>query len=301
MTIYVQRHEHGWEPDNLQERLDTYAHRRLPNSLDYVTIKPDNLSLLLRTAISYAGFISVLQPTSLELYRALRIATWTSECIFTLADPSVANSYDLHVGEGQPFSFPQTGPTGYSSCHTWETGYYLAFACREKQVLDSLVSRSTDIVRQSSLNSNEYSYLMVDALKSFYNSGCEDSYQPDTSTEDTINKLTAAIEATDPNQIMELTIDATLNLAVPEMEMILRLIEGDGQAFNASLAKALELHKKHYSSDEQMSGDPRGFIAIAPLGIACYAYDAGFPIEVESEYIPKYILERQYLPTKKAS
>jgi hypothetical protein len=159
MTIYVQRHEHGWEPDNLQERLDTYANRRLPNSLTNVTIKPDNLSSLMNSAVDYAGYVSVLQPTSSELYRALRIATWTTECIFTLADPSVANSYDLHVGEGEPFSFPQTGPTGYSSCHTWETGYYLAFACREKQVLDSLVSRSTDIVRQSSLNSTEYSYL----------------------------------------------------------------------------------------------------------------------------------------------
>jgi Immunity protein 49 len=83
--------------------------------------------------------------------------------------------------------------------------------------------------------------------------------------------------------------------------MILRIIEGDAQAFNESLAKALELHKKHYSSDERMSGDPRGFIAIAPLGITCYAYDAGFPIEVESDYIPKYIVERQYLPNRKAS
>lgn len=300
MTVYIARHEHGWPPSLLKKQLDSYE-EDLEDALSSVTIKSDNISSVLNSAIDYAGYISVLEPNSSELYRALRIASWAAECIFSLADLSITFSYDLHVGEGKPFSFPQTGSTGYSNCGTWETGYYLAFACREKQVLDSLDTRPTDIARQSSLICNEYSYLMIDALKSFYNSGCQDSNQPSTSTEETIDKLTNALRATDPNEIIEETIDATLNLSVPEIEMIIRLIEGDSQAFNKALVKALELHKKHFSSDEQMSGDPRGFIAIAPLGIASYAYDAGFPIEVESEYIPKYILERQFLGHRKAS
>jgi hypothetical protein len=50
-----------------------------------------------------------------------------------------------------------------------------------------------------------------------------------------------------------------------------------------------------------MSGNPLGFIAIGLLGIACVAYDARFPIEVELDYIPKYFVEKQYLSHKKAS
>jgi Immunity protein 49 len=290
--MYITRHEHGWKLPVLQEELN-YFQEDLQDALVKVTKKPSNLGSLLSTAITYTGYLSVLTPTSTELKRTLSIAAKTAMSIFNLADLSITTEYDLDVGEGPAFSLPQTGPTSYSNCHTWKMGYYLALACREKYVLDSLVTNSTDIARQSSLISNEYSYLMIDALKSFYN--------PETQIEEVITKLTDALRATDPNEIIEQTIDATLNLSVPEMEMIFRILEGDSEAFNKALEKTLNLHKKHWSSDEQMSGDPRGFIAIAPLGITCYAYDAGFPIEVESDYIPKYIIERQYLSNRKAS
>jgi hypothetical protein len=300
--MYIERHEHGWAPDEIQKRLNFYK-EDLQDALNYVTKKPDNLSSLMRSALNYAGYLSVLEPNSAQLYRSLSIAANTVMSIFNLADLSITEEYDLYVGEGPAFSFPQTGPRSYSDSGRWQKGFYLAFACREKYVLESLVRKSTDIVRhpKASEGVNEYSHLIVDALKSFYNAAVEDSLEPYTTRGDTVKKLTAALKATDPSKVMESTIDGMLNLAVPEMEMIFRILEGDSEAFNASLAKALELHKKHWSSDEQMSGDPRGFIAIAPLGIACYAYDAGFPIEVESEYIPKYILEKQYRQQKKAS
>jgi hypothetical protein len=290
--MYIARHTHGWEPDILLEQLN-YSAEDLEDSLAYVTKKPENLGSLLRSAINYAGYLSVLEPNSIELKRALRIAAYTAKAIFLLADRSITEEYDLGVGEGPLFSFPQTGPTSYSNCRTWETGFYLALACREEHILDSLIAKPTEIARQSGLISNEYSYLMIDALKSLY--------EPEVPLEEVYRKLTAALDATEPSQIEELTIDAMLNLVVPAMEMIFRLLEGDSQAFNAALEKALNLHKKHFGSDEKMSGDPRGFIAIAPLGIACYAYDAGFPIEVESDYIPKCILERQFFAQKKAS
>jgi Immunity protein 49 len=291
--VYVARHKYGWKPDEIQEQLDYHTNDRLPKSLANIAKKPSNLSSLLRSAINYAGYLSVLEPSSPELKRALTIAANSAMSIFALADNSIAIEYDLWVGEGEAFSFPQTGPTSYGHSGTWQTGYYLALACREKHVLDSLVTKPTDIARQSSTIANEYEYLMIDALKSLY--------EPETPIAEVSEKLMAALRATDPDEVMEMTIDATLNIAVPEMEMIFRLLEGDSEAFNAALAKALELHKKHWSSTEQMSDDPRGFIAIAPLGIACYAYDAGFPIEVESEYIPKYILEKQFSAQQKAS
>jgi hypothetical protein len=293
--MYIARHEHGWEPKNIQERLNYYTNR-LPKSLANVTKKPDNLSSLLNVALTYAGYLSVLEPNSAQIYRALAIAANTVMSIFNLADLSITEEYDLYVGEGPAFSLPQTGSTSYSGSFNWQEGYYLAFACREKHVLDSLVRKSTDIMRQRSEGVNEYSHLMVDALKSFYSS----YYESEDLIKETSMKLRAAIDATDVDKIIPLTIDGTINFALPAMELVASLLDGNVQNFNESLADALECHKKYWSDDER-SGDPRGFIAIAPLGLACAAYDAGFPIEVESEYIPKYILERQYLPKQKAS
>ncbi|MGA5166236.1 Imm49 family immunity protein [Streptomyces lavendulocolor] len=37
------------------------------------------------------------------------------------------------------------------------------------------------------------------------------------------------------------------------------------------------------------------YLALGPLAIACLAYDAGFPIEVESEYLPKHLLTHGWL------
>jgi Immunity protein 49 len=290
--LYIERHAHGWEPNVLKEQLDHSA-EDLQYSLSRVAKKPDNLSSLLTIALRYAGYLSVLEPNSVQIYRALSIAANTISSIFSLADLSITEKYDLYVGEGPAFSFPQTGPSTYSDSVTWKEGYFLAAACREKHVLDSLVSRSTDIMRQSSDGVNEYSHLVVDALKSFYNL--------ETSIEETNEKLIAVAGATDESKIRPLTIDATINIVLPEMELISCILEGNFEHFNESLADALNCHKRHWSSDEKMSGDPRGFIAIGLLGIACFAYDKGFPIEVESEYIPKCILEKQFFAQKKAS
>jgi hypothetical protein len=290
--MFIARHDHGWEPDILSEQLD-YAAEDLQDALVKVDKKPNNIYSLLKSSIDYAGYLSVLEPNSSQLKRSLTIAAKTTRCIFSLADPSITIEYDLDVGEGPVFSFPQTGPTSYSDSTVWQKGFYLAAACREKYVLDDLTSISTEVMRQSSAIVNECEHLMVDALKSLYDI--------ETPVAETLKKLTDALKATDPDKIPEMTIDATLNITVPEIELIIRFLEGDAQAFNASLAKALECHKKLWSSNEQMAGDPRGFIVIGPLGIACYAYDAGFPIEVESEYIPKYILEKQYLAKQQAS
>jgi hypothetical protein len=299
--MYIARHEHGWNLNDLQEQLDYYA-EDLQDALAKVSKKPGNLSSLLGVAIDYAGYLSVLEPTSFELRRALRIAAYTAKCIFSLADRSIAEEYDLDVGEGPLFSFPQTGPTSYSHSGTWQKGYYLGFVCREQHVLDSLVMRSTDVARQSSTIANEYEYLMIDALKSFYAS----RYQADTrieesSDEETSQKLGAALDAADGDRIMLQTIDVTIGIALPEMGLLGSLLGGNPQRFNESLADALECHKKYWSSSEEMAGNPQGFIAIGPLGLACAAYDLGFPIEVESEYIPKYILEKQYLAKQQAS
>jgi hypothetical protein len=296
MGMYISKHEHGWSPDLLKEQFD-FGVEDLDDALLKVSKKPDNLSSLLNSAIDYAGYVSVLEPSSSELYRALNIAAHATRCIFLLADLSITEEYDLSVGEGDPFRFRQTGPTSYSNSPRWQQGFYLAAACREAPILDSLVARSTEIMLhpRASQGVDKYVHPMVDTLKSLYTNP----------TSETMAKLTVALEATDPERIradmanfseniQEEAMDYVLDIAVPEMELLLRIMEQDADKFNASLAKALELHKKHWSSKERRS-DPRGFIALAPLGLACIAHDLGIPIEVESEYIPKYILEKQFL------
>ncbi|MEU8784799.1 immunity 49 family protein [Streptomyces sp. NPDC048637] len=68
----------------------------------------------------------------------------------------------------------------------------------------------------------------------------------------------------------------------------------DHEGFNQALAEALELHKAYWSREDR-SDDIVGYLALGPLAMACLAYDAGIPIEVESEYLPIRHLHRFWL------
>ncbi|MEV7501385.1 Imm49 family immunity protein [Streptomyces sp. NPDC093018] len=53
------------------------------------------------------------------------------------------------------------------------------------------------------------------------------------------------------------------------------------------MAEALTWYKEYWTANEARSRSGEGLVALAPLAVACMAYDAGMPIEAESEYIPR--------------
>ncbi|WP_374936903.1 immunity 49 family protein [Streptomyces sp. Ru73] len=57
------------------------------------------------------------------------------------------------------------------------------------------------------------------------------------------------------------------------------------------MVDALRWHKAYWTGDEDRSMSSEGLVSLGPLAIACLARDAGFPIEVESEYLPKALLD----------
>jgi hypothetical protein len=74
-----------------------------------------------------------------------------------------------------------------------------------------------------------------------------------------------------------------------------RFLRKDHAAFNDALKEALELHKAYWTANEEREDSPAGYLALGPLAITCLAYDAGFPIEIESDYLPKHLLQRDWL------
>ncbi|UUU41316.1 immunity 49 family protein [Streptomyces sp. NBC_00162] len=57
------------------------------------------------------------------------------------------------------------------------------------------------------------------------------------------------------------------------------------------MAEALTWHKEYWAAIEARSRSGEGLVALGPLAIAGLAHDAGRPIEVGSEYLPKELLE----------
>jgi len=271
---------HAADIDDIQSDCDYYA-RLLEKSLRNVHKSPVNLGTLAGNARSYAGYLSILNPSSREMYRALRIAAYSLTGACKLASLPEGR-YEIFAGEGEPVMLP-SGVTSYSDGLSWLQGFYLAAACREAHLNDSLAQIPVECLRQSSSRVDEYMYLQIEALQSFWKREA-----------DTPQRVIEAMKATDPEQIKVGTVDAALNLAVPEIDLLFRLLENDEATFNQALVKALDWYKKHCGQKE-LKNHPHGFLALGPLGLASIAYERGINIELESDYIPKYIVQRDFI------
>lgn len=271
---------HNADVNDAQSDCDYYA-RLVKKSLNNIHKSPANLGTLASNARCYAGYISILKPNSAELYRALRIAAYALTSVCELASLPEGN-YEVFVGEREPVMLPNS-INSYSSGISWLQGFYLASAVRESHLNDKLAEIPVSILKQSSTRSDEYLYLQIEALQSFWKG------EPDTP-----EKLIAAMQATEPEQVKVGTVDAALNFAVPEIDLLFRLLENDSTAFNEALIKAVKCHKKSWSK-KSLKNNPHGFLAISLLGLASIAYDRGNSITVESDYIPKYIIEGDFL------
>ena len=106
----------------------------------------------------------------------------------------------------------------------------------------------------------------------------------------TMAKLQVAIDQTDPAVLHEDTKAGMLQIRVPEMQVFYRLICQEPGPFNEALQRAVEQHKKYWSAAKRKN-DPAGFIALGPLAFACRAHDIGLPVTVESDYLPRRLIE----------
>ena len=82
-----------------------------------------------------------------------------------------------------------------------------------------------------------------------------------------------------------------LDIVTPELEMALCILRGDGPQLSAAMTRALERHHHYYG--ETGKDHYHGQLALAPLAMACFAHDLGLVTTVDSDYAPRWIIERR--------
>ncbi|MGW2647865.1 immunity 49 family protein [Streptomyces sp. NPDC001393] len=141
-----------------------------------------------------------------------------------------------------------------------------------------------DQLRSPDGSYNEYIYHWVAALQAYW------LHRPEL-----VDELTQAFQSSHPDTARIAPRDLLQNILYPPINLFYRFLRQDAPGFNQALAEAVELHKAYWTADEDRTDDPSGMVALAPLAIACLAYDGGMPIEVESDYLPKHLLQRDWL------
>ena len=255
------------------------ALEQLAAQLDVLPANPHALDSMLSTARGYAGYLSVTTAEIDPLCGALRSGAAAAGGLFALATGNGEVEVDVESAAGRRhLRLPATGPTDATHAGNWRVGWWMAHVVRDAPTITRLARTPVEVLRRSSTRGDECQYLYAEALQAVQ-----------ARQDDWGERLQQALHATDPAENDLAAEEFVLNILVPEMEMLFHLGTGEPDAFQESLAYALERHRRYWSKAARR--DPDGFLALGPLAIAAMAYDAGFAIEVESGYLPVPLVE----------
>jgi hypothetical protein len=90
-------------------------------------------------------------------------------------------------------------------------------------------------------------------------------------------------------------------LTLPMVKVMEALNANHQEAFNLQLSAALTSHYEFYKEEREdygLPGDPFGWLSFKLLFICAYAHDRGIKIDVESDYIPAWLLHGDFKDCK---
>ncbi|MCA9595103.1 MAG: immunity 49 family protein [Myxococcales bacterium] len=242
-----------------------------------------HLDSLASIAESWAWWLTPLGDRKLR--RALDL--WGEALVghFRMACAEPGDQLTVTLG-GKPVAAIGKGPDSTSHAGRWGDAFLICAISRNHRGLDELCRVPEAVFGGSVVNgrerfsTDEWVVHLARALRAMW-----------TRSEQAGDHLVAALEATDPGRTNFGEFESrVLDLEVPLMELMLRLLERDERAFNEAYDKALGLHRRYFTIPERLH-DPEGFLAIRPLSMACLAHDIGMHIERDSPYAPLWLIQ----------
>ncbi|WP_307065388.1 immunity 49 family protein [Streptomyces sp. B3I8] len=239
-------------------------------------------SRALETTLTVAKSLCADDPeaTKFSTWEAWITAMQVGSALFA-AGTATEGPVPCRIGvDGDMRNLPATGPQPYLHAGAWLTSWYLATICRDNSRLEQLAHVPVSFLRASGAEFDTYVYDWVEALQNFWNGRADLMWE----------KVTAAVKGTDPARVRIADQELLLKILYPPLELFHLYQRQETERFNETLANALQWHKEYWTADEERSRSSDGLVALGPLALACMTRDADMPIEVESEYLPRELL-----------
>ncbi|MHB9859058.1 immunity 49 family protein [Streptomyces sp. YIM S03343] len=276
MPVVVPRHDCPRE--DLTADLAVLS-RNVTWALEDLDVSPDAIGDALSSALTRAETRCLADPPVglFETWDAWVTAMQAGSALFdaALAGEGSIQARIEHEVRSIPASRPQAADAG-----NWITAFWLAVVCREKDRMARLCHVPVELLRASGAEYDEYVYTWMKALQAYW-----------LARDDFGQLLVAAAQGTRPEGLRIASPDLMSVILWSPIELMTHLVRDDRARFNDSLALALRRHKEYWTADEERARRSSGLVALGPLAIACFAHDAGFPIDVQSDYLPKALLE----------
>ncbi|WP_245239423.1 immunity 49 family protein [Streptomyces sp. MZ04] len=280
MVTSIARHE--YPTDNAAEGVAV-----LNETVDWILERLERSDVAraqaLSTMVTLAKSHCALDPMAgnIESWEAWVAAMQTGSALFAAAT-APKDSVDCRIA-GETRTIPAIGPQSYTDAGNWVSSFYLALICREQERLNQLARVPIRLLRESGAVYDEYIYAWVDALQRYW-----------LGEPQVMEKLVQAFDGTSPQVAQVADSETMLKILYPPLELFHRYLLKEHEKFNQALVDALTWHKEYWTGDEARMMSSAGLVALGPLALACLAREAGFPIEVESDYLPRALLEHAW-------
>jgi hypothetical protein len=214
------------------------------------------------------SFRSVLDPRaeSTAYTDGLVLASESFASAFRLASVPRGTAIAVTLG-GRTEELPASGPNSDASDWIYARAAALAWTSRRQADLAILAAFDSGDLCSTIPDTNSYAHACHAVLRG----------------QDPRPHLRNALAKTSGDEHWEC-------LRNPRAQLLERIAEDDADGFNAVLADALGLYRDYYSAGDRID-DPDGQLSFDALGLACLAHDRGIPVRVESDYLPRAVIE----------
>ena len=248
-----------------------------------VEIRRDNLLLISEDMITLARWLTwETQTPAIEQESALslRYASKMYGAFLQLAaQPEQEQTFKIYDLPEVTWSGQGMLKAGRAHPGQWLDAYFLAIITRDTENSDRLAHFPIEIMKQSATQAGPVSYKLVEVFQAYHH---RQSNFP-TLLNDCMNM---AVEQGN---------DWALDIAMGYLETFAALTTDIGFDFNDTLAKNLQLQEQYCIKANGPDLVPvESFIPLQLLGMACMWHDLGNDVTVESDSLPRFLIEGTY-------
>ena len=254
-----------------------------------MSVRRDNLISLLSNAITICQWWSfdLTEENKQKSITALKFAAKAGEAIFRLGrEPEKQQRVVIddildatYNGKGLLWE------GGFLDAIRWQKAFFCAAIVRDIDAMDSLAKFPVSVMRQCSTTNSEAEYALVELIQAIHRRVANDE------------GVAALIKALDMLKL-EAKTDPWVNYGVGgKTNFVLAFMMKGEVTPSTALANALTDSWEYCERFRDLEGyeQPDFYMPIPLLGLACMAKDLGNELNVQSDFIPQFYIDGDYL------
>ncbi|WUA07936.1 immunity 49 family protein [Nocardia sp. NBC_01377] len=244
------------------------------------------LSGIVADQLRAAGYASLLDTDGRtpEFQRSVVLALQAQTGLIRLSDLPPEGTSGLRLGPGAP-DRPIHGIEGNAPSNTiaaYLIGLWLTIISRNSSIMEDMAWYPVDLTAAPTARFNKYMFLWAECWQALFRHRQVE-----------VGRITAAMDATLRRNLEYPDEDYGTLIAYPAMNLLLHLVTRNTAEFNTTLEQALEDHAAFNSTPDRVA-TAHALVAWPLLAAVCQAADKGIPVEVESDYLPRALIDRDW-------